>query len=230
MLNAIYGTKLDITQDFDQSGKRWPLTVVEVKPLSIVQIKSVDKDGYQAAVLMSEDKKLKKEVKFSDELELKVGQQVELNQVLAEGDLVKVVARSKGRGFTGVMKRWGFKGGPRTHGQSDRERAPGSIGQRTDPGRVWPGKKMAGRSGGQQVTIKNLVIAKIDQDKHQVFIRGLIPGHRKTLVKIKKIGQAKNFTGFSKPKTQNTSEVHPRSLRDNTPSQVNNSGKTKDKK
>jgi len=207
MLNTIYGTKLDITQGFDQSGKRWPLTVIKVKQLAIVQIKTAIKDGYQAVVLAGKDKKFKKEVKFSGESELKVGQKLEMDQVLTAGDLVKVAARSKGRGFTGVMKRWGFKGGPRTHGQSDRQRAPGSIGQRTDPGRVWRGKKMAGRSGGQQTTIKNLAIAKVDKANQQVFIRGLIPGHKKSLIKIKKIGQLKNFSSFSKPETKNTPEI-----------------------
>jgi 50S ribosomal protein uL3 len=103
---------------------------------------------------------------------------------LKPGDLVKVTGVSKGKGFTGVMKRWGFKGGPRTHGQSDRERAPGSIGQTTSPGRVWKGKKMAGRAGKRQVTIKNLKVVSLDEKTKILALSGPIPGPRKGTVRI----------------------------------------------
>lgn len=103
---------------------------------------------------------------------------------LKPGDLVNLTGISKGKGFTGVVKRWGFKGGPRTRGQSDRERAPGSIGQTTTPGRVWKGKKMAGRAGRKKVTIKNLRIINIDEKNKILTVSGLVPGPRKGLVRI----------------------------------------------
>ena len=105
---------------------------------------------------------------------------------LKVGDLVSVSGVSKGRGFTGVMKRWGFKGGPRTHGQSDRQRAPGSIGQTTDPGRVWKGKKMPGRSGSQKITVKNLKVIVLDEKEKLLIVGGLVTGHKKGKLRIKK--------------------------------------------
>lgn len=114
------------------------------------------------------------------------------------GDLVKVAGWSKGKGFTGVMKRWGFAGGPRTHGQSDRERAPGSIGQGTTPGRVHKGKKMAGRSGNQRTTIKNLTLLDINENEKAFLIKGLLPGGRNAPLIVFKEGKTKNFTPLLK--------------------------------
>ena len=114
------------------------------------------------------------------------------------GDLVKVTGRSKGKGFTGVMKRWGFAGGPRTHGQSDRARAPGSIGQGTTPGRVHKGKKMAGRSGNQKTTIKSLTLLDINESDKIFLIKGLLPGGRNAPLTIFKEGKTKNFTPLLK--------------------------------
>ena len=102
------------------------------------------------------------------------------------GEFVNISGISKGKGFTGVMKRWGFKGGPRTHGQSDRQRAPGSIGQTTDPGRVWKGKKMAGRAGGKKVTIKKLKIVDFNKKNKVLTVNGPIPGPKTGIVRIKK--------------------------------------------
>jgi len=106
---------------------------------------------------------------------------------LAVGDKVKVTGTSKGKGFAGVVKRWHFAGGPRTHGQSDRERAPGSIGQTTTPGRVYKGKKMAGRMGGKKVTVKGLKVVEVKPEEKLLVIKGLIPGNKGGLVKINKI-------------------------------------------
>jgi len=114
------------------------------------------------------------------------------------GDLVKVIGRSKGKGFTGVMKRWGFAGGPRTHGQSDRERAPGSIGQGTTPGRVHKGKKMAGRAGNQRTTIKNLPLLDINKEDKTFLIKGLLPGGRNASLIVFKVEKMKNFTPLLK--------------------------------
>ena len=100
------------------------------------------------------------------------------------GQLINISGVSKGKGFTGVMKRWGFKGGPRTHGQSDRQRSPGSIGQTTSPGRVWKGKKMPGRAGGQKVTVKNLTVISIDEKNKILTLSGPVPGANKGIIKI----------------------------------------------
>ena len=114
-----------------------------------------------------------------------------MGDVLKRGDLVQVTGTSKGKGFAGVMKRWGFAGGPRTHGQSDRQRSPGSIGQGTTPGRVHKGKKMPGRMGDEQVTVKNLIITNIHEKDNEIEISGPIPGVPGNLIIIKKIGSGK---------------------------------------
>jgi ribosomal protein L3 len=112
---------------------------------------------------------------------------------LQPGDLLKITGWSKGKGFTGVVKRWGFKGGSRTHGQSDRERAPGSIGQTTTPGRVFKGKKMAGRAGGRKTTISGLTIMGVEEKEKILLVKGLVPGARNGKLIIKKYGEAKKF-------------------------------------
>jgi ribosomal protein L3 len=133
------------------------------------------------------------------------GQRVVVTKIKAEpkqklgslfqlGDLVKVTGWSKGKGFTGVIKRWGFKGGPRTHGQSDRERAPGSIGQGTDPGRVFPGKKMAGRAGGQRVTIRGLKVFAVDEKDAVLSVTGPVPGPRGGKLIVTSLGIKKKVT------------------------------------
>lgn len=114
------------------------------------------------------------------------------------GDKVKVTGRSKGKGFTGVVKRWGFKGGPKTHGQSDRQRSPGSIGQTTTPGRVWKGKKMAGRSGGARTTLSGLVIMDIEIKEKLFLIKGVLPGPENGKLLIKKDGEFKKFVPLMK--------------------------------
>lgn len=137
--------------------------------------------------------------------DLKVGDVVTAQQVLEPGDLVKVSGISKGKGFAGVVKRWGFAGGPRTHGQSDRERAPGSIGQTTTPGRVYKGKKMAGRMGGEKVTVKNLTVLDVNPKTSEVLITGNVPGNRGQLLRIEKIGKAEKFAGLARV----GEEIHP---------------------
>lgn len=114
------------------------------------------------------------------------------------GDLLKVTGWAKGKGFTGVVKRWGFKGGPKTHGQSDRQRSPGSIGQTTTPGRVYKGKKMPGRSGGQKVTLSGLVLMEIEEKEKLFFIKGLLPGANNGNLIIKKSGEFKKFVPLMK--------------------------------
>ncbi|MBM3205468.1 50S ribosomal protein L3 [Candidatus Shapirobacteria bacterium] len=114
------------------------------------------------------------------------------------GDLLKVTGWSKGKGFTGVVKRWGFAGGPKTHGQSDRQRAPGSIGQTTTPGRVFKGKKMAGRSGGAKVTISGLVLMEIEEKEKLLLIKGLLPGNINGQLIVKKDKEFKKFVPLMK--------------------------------
>ncbi len=197
---------------FDEKGKRIPVTVIEVSPCIITRILKKDKDGCDGFQLGIGTRKAKntpkpilgqikkagiekiprffRQVKLNKPLEetnsLKVGAEVKITDVFKKGDLVNVTGISKGRGFTGVVKRHHFKGGPRTHGQSDRERAPGSIGQTTTPGRVYKGKRMAGHFGDENVTVMNLRIVKIDKEKNILAVKGAIPGHMNSLVIIKK--------------------------------------------
>ena len=130
-----------------------------------------------------------REIRINEEERLPVGEIITVDKVLEAGDLVDVTGISKGFGFTGVVKRYHFKGGPRTHGQSDRERAPGSIGQATTPGRVYKGKRMAGKEGGKRKTIKNLLVVKVDPSQNKVILKGSIPGKNKGLLIIKKTGE-----------------------------------------
>jgi ribosomal protein L3 len=117
---------------------------------------------------------------------------------LKSGDLVKVTGISKGKGFAGVVKRWGFKGGPKTHGQSDRQRSPGSIGQTTTPGRVYKGKKMAGRMGGVKATLKGLTVMEADEKEKVLMIKGLVPGAKNGELIIQKYGESKKFVPLMK--------------------------------
>ena len=194
------------------SDRRFPVTWVKVDPCVVTQIKHKDKDGYYAIQLGSGSKRTEKltkplqnhlknvtknkiapkylrEVRLREEASLKVGDVVKLTDVLKKGDVVSVTGISKGKGFAGVVKRWGFAGGPKTHGQSDRERAPGSIGQRTTPGRVYKGKKMAGRMGGDQVSVKGLLVVEMDENNNLVAVVGAIPGKTGGLLYVKKIGE-----------------------------------------
>ena len=128
-----------------------------------------------------------REVRVEKEPEFKIGDEIKVSDIFRPGDVVAVTGISKGKGFAGVVKRHHFHGGPRTHGQSDRERAPGSIGQTTTPGRVYKGKRMAGRMGGEQVTVKNLHIISVNAESGEIEISGQIPGNPGSLVSIKKI-------------------------------------------
>ena len=128
-----------------------------------------------------------REVRVEKEPEFKVGDQIKVSDIFNPGDLIAVTGISKGKGFAGVVKRHHFRGGPRTHGQSDRERAPGSIGQTTTPGRVYKGKRMAGRMGGEQVTVKNLHVVSVNPETAEVEISGQIPGTPGSLLVIHKI-------------------------------------------
>lgn len=132
----------------------------------------------------------------NSEQSLRVGDVVKATDVLQPGDIVKVIGTSKGKGFQGGVRRWGFRGGPRTHGQSDRERAPGSIGQTTTPGRIMKGKKMAGRMGGERVTVHNLMVLEVSNDG-TLRLSGPVPGPVHGLLQIEKVGHDEEFVGLA---------------------------------
>ncbi len=201
-MNTILGRKKEMTQIFDQkTGRAIPVTLVDARGCLVVGKKSQEKDGYEALKLglgvsknptMPEAGKYKglrvpqfvREVKTSEVLE--IGTPV-LVDSFAIGDKVKVIGVSKGKGFSGVMKRWHFAGtGTRTHGQSTKPRHPGSIGAGTTPGRVFKGKKMAGRMGNDRVTVKNVEVVFIDVNSHLIGLKGMIPGAKNGLVEIRK--------------------------------------------
>ncbi|OGD53925.1 50S ribosomal protein L3 [Candidatus Beckwithbacteria bacterium RBG_13_35_6] len=192
-VNSFFGYKIKQTQDFDQKGLKKTFTIIKAEPLVIKRIKVKDKDGYWAYLvevgkgLKKRKKTLLREIKLDKEPSLKIKDQLQIADVFKVGDVLQVTGITKGKGFAGVVKRWGFKGGPKTHGQSDRERAPGSIGQGTSPGKVWKGKKMPGRMGGKTKTIKGLKVYKVESDKNELWITGLVPGGRGGLIKISKL-------------------------------------------
>lgn len=176
-----------MTQVFSE-GKRIPLTVLTVVPHVVIKNKTVEKDGYSAVVLNVRPKKIK-EVLTEELLDPK--SEIDLTQILVPGTTVSVMAKSKGKGTSGVMKRWGMHGGPRTHGQSDRGRAPGSIGRGTTPGRVLPGKHMAGRMGNTNTSVRNLKIHSYDPATGILEITGAISGGRGALALITVTNQVK---------------------------------------
>lgn len=203
---GILGKKIGMTTIFENDGNAVPCTVIEAGPCYITQIKKKDKDGYESVQLGFEEKKEKnstkpligkfkkiktpvlrhlKEVRDFNSGELKEGDQVKVD-IFKEGDIVKVTGVSKGKGFQGVVKRHGFGGGQRTHGQSDRQRAPGSIGGSSYPSRVFKGQRMAGRMGGDRVSVRNLRIVKIFVDSNLILIKGAVPGTKTGLVEIYK--------------------------------------------
>jgi large subunit ribosomal protein L3 len=211
MLNTILGTKSEMAQAF-VDGKRLSVTKVKAEPCVVTAIKSQEKDGYWAVQLGLGQKRVKnitkplqghlspskafprylREVRVEEEPEVKVGDKINSADIFAVGDRVAVTGTSKSKGFAGVVKRWHFAGGPKTHGQSDRHRAPGSIGQGTTPGRVFKGKKMAGRMGGERTTIKNLKVVAINSEKQELELSGPVPGSRGTLLVIKKLAGGQN--------------------------------------
>lgn len=240
MIKAILGTKGETVQRFTQDGGRVPVTRIKTGPCYVVHIMRQEKNGYDAVQLGWGEKKmtkiskplqghlrgakLEKAPRFLREIRLekpaeekiKVGDQIKVADVFQPGDEVKVTGWAKGKGFTGVVKRWGFKGGPRTHGQSDRERAPGSIGQGTDPGRVWKGKKMPGRTGGNKVAVQGLTVMAVDDQNNELLIKGLVPGAINNFLIITKTGKVKKFIPLMKKgekKIEETEEQRAERLR-----------------
>ncbi len=204
-MSAILGKKIGMTSIYDAKGKVVPCTVIEAGPCYVSQVKTVDKEGYEAYQLAFDEKRedrtpkpqlghfkkagikpAYKVVEFRKEVvgaELKPGDLIKVD-VFKEGEKVDVVGTSKGKGFAGVVKRHHFSGGPRTHGQSDRERAPGSMGGSSNPSRSFKGMRMGGRMGGERVTVRNLLVVKVIPDSNLIVLRGAVPGPRNAYVQI----------------------------------------------
>jgi len=202
MMSGIIGKKLGMTQIFREDGKAEAVTAIEAGPCTVIQIKTVDGEGYEAVQLgFGEAKRLKsperghlkgvgqfrylREFRVDDTGDIEVGQKLDAG-VFQPGDLVDVTGITKGRGFAGVVKRHGFAGGPKTHGQSDRHRAPGSIGASASPSRVLKGKKMAGHMGNARVTVRKLTVLQADPERNLLLVRGAVPGARNGLLLINK--------------------------------------------
>jgi large subunit ribosomal protein L3 len=207
-MTGLLGKKLGMTSIFDESGQVIPCTVIEAGPCFVTQIKTKERDGYEAVQIGFEQKREKtvtkplaghfakaqtkplrivREFRGNGIGELQPGQEIKVDTVFAKGDTVSVVGTSKGRGFQGVVKRHHFGGGFRTHGQSDRERAPGSIGSSSYPSRVFKGQRMAGRMGGDRVTVRNLKVVGIIPDSNLLLIKGSVPGAINGYVEIHKV-------------------------------------------
>lgn len=189
MIQAIMAKKIGMSQYIMETGIVVPITVLEVGPCTVTQIRTKDKDGYEA-VQLGFDKTSKPSKKKSNRVtvfryrrevaaesidDIEIGQDFGAD-LFSAGEKVDVIGTSKGRGFQGTVKRHGFGGQQRTHGQSDRLRAPGSIGMGTTPGRVFKGKKMSGHMGNRRVTVKNLEVISVEEDRNLMFIKGAIPG------------------------------------------------------
>ena len=204
MLQGFLGKKIGMTQIFREDGRVVPVTVIEAGPCVVTQVKTKETDGYEAIQLGYGDVKRRnkpeaghlkdsrlsrylREVTTDDTSEFTVGQTIGVD-IFQAGEKIDVIGKSKGRGFAGTMKRWDFGGGPRTHGQSDRARAPGSIGGGTTPGKVYKGLKMSGHMGNRRITVKGLEIVEIDAERNLLMIKGGIPGATNSLVQIRRKG------------------------------------------
>ena len=206
-MKGILGKKVGMTQVFNDNGEAIPVTVIEAGPCFVAQIKTVERDGYTAVQLGFEETKPKRltqpqlghlqksdlpalrhlrELRIADDelATFEEGQRLTVD-IFETGDLVDVTGTSKGRGFAGVVKRYGFRGGPKTHGQSDRWRAPGSVGACTTPGRVFKGKRMPGRMGGERVTTQGLQIVLVDPERNLLALKGTVPGSKNGLLLIR---------------------------------------------
>ena len=203
-LHGLLGRKLGMTTIFTARGEAVPVTVVEAGPNVVTQIRTKDRDGYEAVQLgfgAVPQHKLSKPVQGQMQNDMWVrylrempaddvsahtpGDVVDVDLFKPE-DLVDVTGWSKGKGFQGVVRRHGFAGGPRTHGQSDRLRAPGSIGAGTNPSKVWKGQRMAGRMGNRRMTVQRLRVERVDPERHLLLIRGSVPGAKNGLLYVRR--------------------------------------------
>jgi large subunit ribosomal protein L3 len=205
-MKGIIGKKIGMTSIFDPSGKQTACTIIEAGPCVVTQVKTTESDGYNALQLSFGEKKEKRSTKaetnhfakaqtapkkFSKEfrnfsIEKNIGETITVD-IFAEGESVEVVGTTKGKGFQGVVKRHGFSGvGEQSHGQHDRQRAPGSLGNSSDAARVMKNMKMAGRMGTDRVKLKGLKVVKVFSDKNYILISGSVPGYNGSIVLIQK--------------------------------------------
>ncbi len=205
-MRGLIGKKIGMTRIFNEDGTAVPVTVVQAGPCVITQVKNLEKDGYEAIQVGYLSRKPKhtskpmqghfdrsgvrpKKVLLEFEkvpgFDYKVGQSFHVG-IFNQGDIVRVSGKSKGKGFTGVIKRHNFARQKKTHGTGHTERAPGSIGQASDPSRVFPGMRMAGRHGNKKVTIDNLEVVKVSKGNNQILIKGSVPGAKDGLLVITK--------------------------------------------
>lgn len=224
-----------MTTRFDSRGNAVPVTVVFASPNLVVGHRQQEKDGYTAIQVGFETAKkpknpqkinyknlqfVPKNIKefrvseISEDIQ-PVGAQLTVGD-FSSGDILKVTGTSRGKGFAGVVKRWGFAGGPRTHGQSDRERAPGSIGQTTTPGRVYKGKKMAGHTGNVQTTITGVTVYDVDTENNLIFIKGALPGWTNSMLLIEKVGSKKPLVESKPSEEENSEDVEAQSAQPNS--------------
>lgn len=207
-MKAILGYKRGMARVFDADGLAVPVTVVEAGPCTVTQVRTIQRDGYSAIQLgfgetrperltLPERGHLEasggrpvshlREFRLDEESALQVGDQVDVG-LFAPGDRVHVTGVSRGLGFAGTIKRHRFHRQPKTHGQTDRERAPGAVGAGTTPGRTFKGKRMAGRMGGRQVTVRNLQVVAADPERNVIAVRGSVPGPKGGLLVIRAAG------------------------------------------
>ena len=207
MFPGIIGKKIGMTQLFQENGETVAVTAIQAGPSVVTQIKSRDRDGYDAIQVGFVENKVKqsqlsspekghlrglenvrylREFRTDDVSSVKQGDKVDVS-FLKQGDLVNAIGLSKGRGFAGVVKRHHFAGGPKTHGQTDRHRSPGSIGATTFPARVLKGQRMAGHMGNMRVTARNLEVIKADSERNLLLVKGAVPGANGELLVIEKV-------------------------------------------
>jgi large subunit ribosomal protein L3 len=208
MIRGFLGKKIGMSQVFGDDGRVTPVTVIQAGPCIVTQIKTKERDGYEAVQLgYGEVKRRNKpltghfrstnsrlcrylrEVQADDVAEFQEGQAIGVD-IFQPGERIDVIGWSKGRGFAGVVKRHGFEGGPRTHGQSDRLRRAGSIGGGTTPGRVYKGLRMAGHMGNERVTLKGLEVVRVDPERNLLLVKGGIPGAPNSLIQIRRVRKA----------------------------------------
>lgn len=212
MVEGLIGQKLGMTQVYDKDGNVVPVTVIKVGPCAVIQKKTKDKDGYDAVQLgFLEDKPLKRpnrptqghfkkaglppcriisEFHFSSDVEIKEGDKFFVD-IFKEGEKVHITGTTKGKGFQGVVKRWGFRGGPASHG-SMFHRRPGSIGASSFPSHVWKGMRMGGHMGQDKLTVRNLVVIKVDKENNLLMVKGAVPGPKGGYVLVRKNGFVRN--------------------------------------
>lgn len=191
MITTLFAKKTGMSGKFDAAGNRVGVTMLQVLPMSVLDSRMTDKHGYKALRFSIQGSKINKEKvrEIRTEEQIEPGAEIKIEEIIKPGDVVKVAGISKGKGFAGVVKRHHFRGGPRTHGQSDRERAPGSSGPTTTPGRVLKGTRRAGRMGNEKVSISGLRVLEVDAEKKVITVIGSVPGisrGRGTLITVTK--------------------------------------------